>query len=146
LSRPPARPHRQGALRALFALLFIGAGLLHFFRPEAYRGIMPPFLPAPGVLVAVSGIAEIIGGMALLIPRFHRFARFWLIALLVAVFPANVQMLVDYRARGAPEWQLLALWLRLALQLVLIWWVVLATRPPRERRQWRGYGPSAPGG
>ena len=102
---------------------------MHFVRPDAYRGIMPHFLPAPGVLVAVSGIAEIIGGIGLLIPRFHRFTRWWLIALLVAVFPANVQMLVDYQSRGAPWWQLGAVWLRLPLQLLLIWWVVLATRP-----------------
>jgi uncharacterized membrane protein len=130
----------RSMLRQLYALFFIGAGVLHFIAPAPYRGIVPHFLPVPGLLVALSGVAEIIGGIGLLIPRFHRFARFWLVALLVAVFPANVQMLLDYRGSGAPGWQLGILWLRLAFQFVLAWWVVLATRPPRERRKWRGYG------
>jgi uncharacterized membrane protein len=119
--------------RTLLALIFVGGGILHLIAPAPYRGIVPHFLPAPGLLVAISGVAEIVGGIGLLVPRFHRFARFWLIVLLIAVFPANVQMLLDYQARGAPGWQLSLLWARLAFQLVLIWWVMLVTRSSASR-------------
>lgn len=116
--------------RWLAATLFIAAGLNHF-RPASvafYRRIVPPSLPRPDVLVAVSGIAEIAGGLGLLVPRLRRPAGWGLIALLVAVFPANL-----YMARSHdPQVTLgLSLWARLArlpLQLLLILWVERASR------------------
>ncbi len=80
-------------------------------------------LPAPRVLVWVSGACEILGGVGLLLAPVRRPAGLGLIALLVAVFPANVQMLVDARAHGSPGWQEAVLWLRLPLQALFIWWV-----------------------
>ncbi|MES2304279.1 MAG: DoxX family membrane protein [Gemmatimonadota bacterium] len=109
--------------RALLAILFIGAGILHFTRPAAYIGIVPSYLPAHAFLVALSGVAEIAGGVGLLIPATRRAAGWGLLLLLIAVFPANIEMLRLYRARGVPFWGEALLWLRLPLQLVLMWWV-----------------------
>jgi uncharacterized membrane protein len=74
------------------ALLFVGAGVAHFVHPEFYARLVPPALPAPRLLVAVSGVAEIAGGVGLLVPKLRRPAGYGLIALLIAVFPANVYM------------------------------------------------------
>lgn len=117
--------------RYVLALLFIGAGIMHFVAPAGFVRIVPPYLPAPLLLVYVSGVAEIAGGLGLLIPGTRRLAGWGLIALLLAVFPANIYML---QAHGAglpvPMW---ALWLRLPLQLVLIAWVWWSTRPALPR-------------
>ncbi len=121
-SRPSAR-----ALGVAFTV----AGALHFLRPASYEAIMPPYLPAHRELVALSGAAEVAGGVAALFPGLHPFARWWLVALLVAVFPANVHMALDPDAiRGLPELPQWLLWARLPLQLAFIVWVIRATRPP----------------
>lgn len=105
----------------LLVVIFIGAGILHFVAPEPYLRLMPPYLPAPLLLVYVSGAAEIVGGLGLLLPATRQAAGWGLILLLVAVFPANVYMLQTQGAGlSVPLW---ALWLRLPLQLVLIAWV-----------------------
>ena len=104
--------------RAL-AAFFTTTGVLHFVIPRSYEAMMPPSLPAHREAVIVSGIAEIAGGAAVLPPRTRRFARWWLLALLVAVFPANVHMALNpEQVRGLdldriPRW---ALWARLPLQ------------------------------
>lgn len=121
----------QGSHRLSLGLLsglFIVAGLLHFLFPEAYVRIVPPQLPFPRTLVLVSGAAEVLGGVGLLIPRTRRVAAAGLIILLVAVFPANLQMLLDARSAGVPVASELLLWLRLPLQLLLIAWVWWASR------------------
>lgn len=102
------------------------AGVLHLVRPRPFVRIVPEWLPAPERLVALSGVAEVIGGAGLLIPATRPFARVGLASLLVAVFPANVEMLVHRRRAGAglPAWALAA---RLPLQPLLIA-AVIATR------------------
>lgn len=112
----------------LIGVGFIAAGVLHFLRPGPYVRIIPPFLPYPLALVYISGIAEIVGGTAVLIPSLRTWAGIWLIALLIAVFPANLYMALAPERAGlgvAPVW----LWIRLPLQLALIAWVWWATRP-----------------
>jgi uncharacterized membrane protein len=105
----------------ILAFLFVGAGITHFVAPATFVRIVPPYLPAPLLLVQLSGAAEIAGGLGLLLPATRRWARWGLILLLLAVFPANVYMLQTHGAGLAvPMW---ALWLRLPLQLVLIGWV-----------------------
>lgn len=119
--------------RWLLALGFIAAGANHFRDAEFYLAIMPPSLPWPGPLVAISGVCEIAGGLGILIPAVRRLAGFGLIALLVAVFPANIFMaMAGIQPPGVhlPEW---ALWARLPLQSVFIAWVwLVACRLPRK--------------
>jgi len=105
-------------LRAGLALLFVGAGLLHFIKPETYLRIMPPALPVPRLLVLLSGVAEVAGGLGLLLPATRRWAAWGLLALLVAVFPANVYMVGLASELHLPAW---VLWARLPLQPLLGW-------------------------
>ena len=103
------------------ALFFLGAGVMHFVKPRAYEAIVPDALPARREIVYVSGVAEIAGGIAVLPAGSARWAGWWLIALLVAVFPANVNMAVNAeRFRAVPE---ALLWIRLPVQALLIAWV-----------------------
>lgn len=102
----------------------MGAGITHFVAPDPFVRIVPPYLPAPLLLVYLSGAAEIAGGLGLLLPATRRWAAWGLVLLLIAVFPANVYMLQSHGAGlKVPLW---ALWLRLPLQAVLIawaWWM-----------------------
>ena len=107
--------------RALLGGFFITAGVLHFVRPRMYEAIMPRYLPAHRELVYASGVAEIAGGLGVLHSRTARPAGWWLIATLVAIFPANVEMALHAeRFRRVPE---PLLWARLPLQGLLIAWV-----------------------
>jgi uncharacterized membrane protein len=107
--------------RVPVALFFLGAGAMHFVKPRAYEAIMPEALPAHRELVYASGVAEIAGGLALLPEHSSRWGAWWLIATLVAVFPANVNMAVNAeRFRAVPE---ALLWVRLPIQGALIGWV-----------------------
>ncbi len=102
--------------------VFLASGTLHFVKPEIFRQIVPPALPNPAALVAVSGAAELAGALGLFVPASRGPAALGLIALLIAVFPANVYMAIDHErfAKVAPAW---LLWARLPLQGVLIAWV-----------------------
>ena len=123
----PADAVRAVSLVAL-AVAFVGAGVFHFVRPRVFEAIVPPSLPSPRLLVLVSGAAEILGGLGLLIEPVRPWAGWGLAALLVAVFPANLYMARESErfARVAPRWALLV---RLPLQLVLIAWVLWASQP-----------------
>ena len=110
--------------RAILAILFVVAGVLHFVFTPAYVNIMPPLLPSPLLLVQISGIAEILGGIGLLLPPTRHAAAWGIVALLIAVWPANINMAMHHAA-SQPGW---ALWLRVPLQLPLIWWAWLYTR------------------
>jgi uncharacterized membrane protein len=116
--------------RTALGAFFIGAGAMHFVRPRYYVAIMPRSLPAHRELVAASGIAEIAGGAGVLAERTARPAGWWLIATLIAIFPANVSMAV--RPGDFPRIPPAALWARLPLQAVFVAWVwrVALRRPP----------------
>lgn len=120
------RPKTIG--RAALAVLMIGIGTLHFVKPEPFVRIVPQALPRPLALVYLSGFFEILGGLGLLVPRTRRAAAWGLVALYVAVFPANVNMAVNDLPFGALRSPTLA-WLRLPLQAVLILWAWWCTRP-----------------
>lgn len=109
--------------RALLAAFFIIGGIMHFVLPDTYAGVMPPWLPWHAALVAVSGVAEVAGGIGVLVTRLRRAAGWGLIVLSVAVLPANVQMLQDGLAAARPGWQIALLVIRLPLQAALIWWI-----------------------
>ena len=122
---------------------------MHFVKPSAYEPTVPDALPAHREIVYLSGGAEIAGALGVLHDRSARWAGWWLIALLVAVFPANVNMAVNAeRFRAVPE---ALLWVRLPIQAVLIAWVWRASQPRggRQRRQcltgrrWTFAGPTA---
>lgn len=104
----------------LMGLLYILAGLNHFRKPKMYERIIPPALPAPKALNLISGAAEVILGFLLMLPQFSIIAAWGIIALLIAIFPANIYMAINKKAGfGLPLW---VLYLRLPLQLVLIYW------------------------
>ncbi len=106
---------------------FVIAGSLHFIKPEPYIRIVPPWLPWHSQLVAISGVFEILGGLGLLLPL-RRKAAWGLVALLVAVFPANLYMAMDPVETGSTSISPLLRWGRLPLQALLIWWVLWCTR------------------
>jgi uncharacterized membrane protein len=114
----PADGLRAAVLVAL-AAFFAFTGVMHFVRPHLFTAIVPAGLPAPSALVAISGAAEILGAVGLLVPAARVAAAWGLLALLVAVFPANVVMArhAERFHRIAPPW---ALWARLPLQPVLM--------------------------
>jgi uncharacterized membrane protein len=108
---------------AALGVTFTAAGVLHFVRPRMYEAIMPRYLPAHRELVYASGVAEIAGGVGVLHPRTRRLAGWWLIATLLAIFPANVEMAVH--AERFKQFPPAALWGRLPLQGLLIAWAWL---------------------
>jgi uncharacterized membrane protein len=114
--------------RLLMGALYITTGTLHFLITRRYVAIMPPYLPAPRELVLISGAAEIAGGVGVLAPSppIRRAAAWGLVALLIAVMPANIYMVTDHeKFLGIPLWVAV---LRLPLQLPLIYWAWRYTR------------------
>jgi uncharacterized membrane protein len=108
----------------LIAAGFIAIGIGHFVNTSSFTGIVPDYLPAHLALVLLSGLAEIAGGVGILMPRHRRRAGQGLILLLIAVFPANIDMLVHADEQSLPE---ALLWARLPLQPLLAWAVYRAT-------------------
>lgn len=104
----------------IMAAIYVVAGILHFVRPDTYIHIIPPWLPYPMALVYISGAVEVSAGLMLLSGVTRRFGAWLIILLLIAVFPANVQMSLNYYNDHHPWFWLTVL--RLPLQLVLIWW------------------------
>lgn len=122
---PNSIPKRIALL--VLAAFFIVAGGNHFANLDFYLSIMPPYLPAHIELVYISGIFEMLGGLGILASATRKWAGYGLIALLVAVFPANIYMAMDPErfADLAARW---ALYIRLPLQFVLMMWVYWATK------------------
>ena len=114
---------------ALACVFYVAAGTLHFLKPTPYLMIMPPYLPWHMAMVLISGGFEILGGVGLLVPQARRNAAWALVALLIAVFPANFYMATNPVEAGAAAIPPALLWLRLPLQLFLIWWLLWCTRP-----------------
>ncbi len=112
----------------VFGVLFIAAGANHFVITDFCAGIIPPYLPCHRELVYVSGVAEVVLGALLLIPRCRIVDAWGLVALLIAVFPANLHMALNPDAY--PTFAPTLLWLRLPFQGVLIAWAYWLTRAP----------------
>jgi uncharacterized membrane protein len=109
----------RSIFRVPFALSFVVVGVLHFINPSPFVSIMPKYLPWHLELVYLSGVFEILGGFGLIIPMTRRYAAWGLIALLIAVYPANVNMLVnDIYLDDMPHERWL-LWARMPLQLLM---------------------------
>lgn len=126
-------PRLKLALRWLLGIVMVVAGVAHMRDPEPFVRIVPAWLPSPLMMVYVSGVAEIAGGVGLLIPLCRRAAAWGLIALFVAVFPANVNQAMNHIPLGnvdVPSW---VFWLRLPLQAALIalaYWFTRADERP----------------
>lgn len=120
------------AFRVFVAVPFVAVGVGHFTHDHLFVAIMPPYLPWHYELVWLSGVFEILGGIGLLVPRTRRFAAWGLLALLLAVFPANIHMAVNevyLPIEGAPQ-NPMANWIRLPFQLVIaaqVWFAGLWT-------------------
>jgi uncharacterized membrane protein len=124
-------PSMTWSRRAL-AAFFTFTGTMHFLKPRFFEAIVPPAIESmKKEVVAVSGVAEIAGGIAVLNPATRRFGRWWLLALLLSIFPANIHMAVSPEQiegldlNKIPRW---ALWARLPLQPLAMLWVWRATR------------------
>lgn len=107
-------------LKGLLGIFFIAAGVNHFANPGFYAPMIPPYLPWPLLLVYLSGVFEIVLGSMVLIPQTTRLAAWGLIALLIAVFPANIHMAIHPEL--FPKFSPVMLWVRLPFQAVFIAW------------------------
>jgi uncharacterized membrane protein len=101
-------------------LFYVAAGVNHYIHPRMYINIIPPWIPFKHVLVDVSGVAEIWFAILMIFRLTRRIGAWAIIALLIALFPANIQMILNFLHEHNP-WLWLAI-LRLPLQGVLIWW------------------------
>lgn len=110
----------------IMAVFYVNAGISHFIIPHFYADIMPPWLPLHLEIVFFSGVCEIVFGILLLPRRTRRIAAWLIIALLIAVYPANIQMLINYINEDNPNiWVAI---IRLPIQIFLVWWAWIYTR------------------
>lgn len=124
----PGSPRRRRS-HTVAGLIFIGAGVNHFAIPGTYERIVPAGLGDPKLLVQISGVAEVAGGVGMLLKPTRRLAGLGLVTLLAAVFPANIHMaLHPEQFAKIPRW---ALYARLPLQPLMMWGVWRAARSPR---------------
>jgi uncharacterized membrane protein len=124
-------PNKQ-ILKVLFALCMIAAGLSHFIVPHPYVKIVPPQLPYPEAIVYISGFFEILGGIGLFIPLVSQAAAWGLVLLLIAVYPANINMAVNnIHLNNIPDGNWFQA-IRLPFQFVLIAWAYWYTKPDKE--------------
>jgi uncharacterized membrane protein len=124
----------------VMGVFYAAAGMMHFVAPKVYARVVPPQFPRPVALVYLSGITEIILGIGVLFRRTRQRSAWGLIALLIAVFPANVHMATsDVATDAAPDWAdsitRAAMWARLPLQGVLIFWAWWYTRSLSENSE-----------
>jgi uncharacterized membrane protein len=135
-TEPRARSASVPADRFLLGGLVALMGVLHFTHTSSFSSIVPEYLPAPDVLVWLSGVAEVALGVGLLMPSTRVLAAYGLIALFVAVYPANISMAMhpERAIAGIPEAfqpTPLMLWLRLPLQFLFIAWAYRHARLER---------------
>ena len=124
-----ARPGARARWRIALTIVMIVAGSLHFIATDAYVSIMPDYLPWHRELVYISGLFQIAGGLGLLILKTRAVAGWGLIALYIAVLPANVNMALYDIQPGSFTIPVALLWARLPIQLVLIYWAWSVSRP-----------------
>ena len=129
LLRLPQKWSRITSLLCL-SIFFCFIGFDHFISPTFYLNIMPQQWPLKLEAIYISGLFEIIGGICILFSRLRKFAGWGLIALLIAVYPANIHMVVNHHL--FPDISLVMLYFRLALQFVFVYWVFSVTLSKRN--------------
>jgi len=120
--------NNKNTFKGILAVCMVVAGILHFAQSEPFIRIVPDFLPAPAALVYISGVVEILLGIGLLIPATQQLSAWGLVALFIAVYPANLNMAFNHiHINGVPDgWWFQAI--RLPFQFVLIAWAYWLTR------------------
>lgn len=121
--------------RAVLAIFFIAAGVGHFVNPSFYLTMMPPWIPFPLAAIYVSGVFEILFGALILPSKTRKLAGWGLIAVLIAVFPANIYLAMHPEL--FPNISTWAAWARLPFQALFIFWVwkaALSSEPLEFRR------------
>lgn len=130
---PPRQRAPLAAGTLIVAALFAASSVVHFLAPEVFEEQVPHVLPQARLLVLVSGAAELACAVGLLVPATRRAAGWASAALLIAIFPANIQMAIDARGKldrlEVPPAYYYGTLVRLPLQLPLIWWAYRAARP-----------------
>ena len=116
----------------LLTVVMLHAGAAHFTMTAAYVAIMPSFLPFPLALVYLSGVLEIVLGLGLQVPALRRLAAWGLVALLIAVLPANINQAVHNLQPEGLQMSQTMLWVRIPMQLVFLAWAFWMTRPQRQ--------------
>lgn len=124
IANPSTTPWRYA-----LSMVMVLAGLLHFLFTDTYVSVMPGYLPWHYELVLLSGFFEIAGGLGLLVPATRNFAGWGLIALYLAVLPANINMAMHDIQPASIAIPLWLLWLRIPLQAVFIYWAWAVSRP-----------------
>ncbi|WKN41057.1 DoxX family protein [Tunicatimonas pelagia] len=99
--------------------LYVVAGIFHFVKPNMYEAVIPPYLPNPRALVLISGFFEIAFGVGLLFEETRELSAWGIMLMLLVFLPAHIYMLQSEKFGSIPAW---ALWLRIPLQFVLIYW------------------------
>jgi uncharacterized membrane protein len=121
----PAKSHRvKTFFRGLLGVLMVLSGIAHFVSSETYLMMMPSYLPWHEGLVFISGVFEIVLGVAVFVPKYRSLAGWGLVALLIAVWPANIWMATEGIVLSTT-----AAWVRVAFQAVFIYWAWAVTRP-----------------
>jgi uncharacterized membrane protein len=115
----------------VMVLFYLAAGVNHFINPGFYLKIMPSWIPYHEACVLISGIFEILFSLFLLFPQTRRAGAWCIIILLIVIFPANIQMMLDYIHRDDPKTWITVL--RLPIQLLLIWWAYIFTKANHSR-------------
>lgn len=129
-------PKAKSIVRTAIAFLMIAIGITHFLSPDPFVRIVPAALPWPLALVYVSGICEIAGGVGLFPRATRKYASWWLIALYLAVFPANINMAIhDIQLSEGGEMPNWAMWARLPVQALLIALVYWLGKPSSESEE-----------
>lgn len=124
----PAQTHTRGYYigLGLMGIFYLGAGANHFLSTQTYLDVMPPYIPEPAAMVAISGVAEILGGIGVLVPRTRTFSAWGLVLMLMAFLPVHINMCLH--PDHFPTVPLWAIWIRLPLQMPLIAWAWYYTR------------------
>ncbi|MGB3137984.1 MAG: DoxX family membrane protein [Nodosilinea sp.] len=127
--------NNKDTLRVILAVCIVAAGILHFAVPDPFIRIVPEFLPAPAALVYISGVIEIGLGIGLLLPSVRQLSAWGMVALFIAVYPANLNMAINHiHISGIPDaWWFQAI--RLPFQFVLIAWAYWYTRTEAPQSQ-----------